>query len=140
MSGSWLSATTSVFLGAWAATGPPASATSPVTASTAPILIQLMAVSSRFPGRSVLDAPEQALRTLAVLASHPVPGGHRHLVHAPQLGHRVGVVVHAQVVVPPRLGRGDQERGRLLAALVAAGRLAGLQRSEQPCRQLLGLV
>src|SRR5262245_30522067 len=77
-------------------------------------------------GCLVLDAPEEALPLRAILPPHPVPVGHRHLVHAPQLGHRIGVIVDAEVVVAARLLRGDQEGGGLLAALVAAGGLAGL--------------
>src|SRR3989304_3639341 len=98
MSGSWLSATTSCFLGAWAATGPPGSAAHRARATVTPILIQLMAASSVCSGRSVLDAPEQALRIMAVLPAHAMPVGHRHLVDPPQLGQRVGVVVHSGVV------------------------------------------
>ena len=53
-------------------------------------------------------------------------------VQAAQLGERLGVIVDAQVEERILLGRVDQQRRRLLAALVAAGRLARLQRGQQP--------
>ena len=53
-------------------------------------------------------------------------------VQAPQLGDRLGVIVDAQVEARIVLGGVDAQRRRLLAALVAAGRLAGGQRREEP--------
>ena len=54
------------------------------------------------------------------------------LVEAPQLGERLGVIVDAEVEERIVLGRVDQQRRGLLAALVAARRLARLERREQP--------
>ena len=54
------------------------------------------------------------------------------LVEAAQLGDRLGVVVDAQVEERIVLGRVDEERRRLLAALVAARGLARVERREQP--------
>src|SRR5687767_1309379 len=59
----------------------------------------------------------------------------RLFVQALQLGQRRGVVIDAQIELGVVLGRAEQERRRLLAALVAAGGLAGLQRGEQPLRE-----
>ena len=58
-----------------------------------------------------------------------------------ELGHRVGVVVHPQV--DPAIGRpavatagsNDEEGGRLAAARIAAGPVAGQERGQQPVRQ-----
>src|SRR5205085_10402735 len=47
----------------------------------------------------------------------------------------VGVIVDAQVEVGPFLFSIDEERRRLLAALVAAGRLAGLVGRDQAARE-----
>ena len=47
-----------------------------------------------------------------------------HVQEALQLGQRVGVVVHAQIERGIRLSALDAQRGRLFAALVAAGRFA----------------
>ena len=52
-----------------------------------------------------------------------------------KLGERIGVVVDAQVEIGPLLLAVDQQRGRLLAALVAARGLARLQRGDQPARE-----
>ena len=52
-----------------------------------------------------------------------------------ELGERIGVVVDAQVEIGPFLLAVDQQRGRLLAALVAAGGFAGLHRRDQPLRE-----
>ena len=48
----------------------------------------------------------------------------RHLLQAGELGEGIGMVVDAQVVEGVILAVVDQQRGGLLAALVAAGRLA----------------
>src|SRR5262245_10923456 len=107
MSGSWLSATTRVFFGAWAVVGPAISASSRARPSTDPVLIQLMAappslgitwarVGSVMPA-SVLDAPEQPLGLRAELAADAIPVGDRDVVDPPQLGDRLRVVVDAQV-------------------------------------------
>ena len=52
-----------------------------------------------------------------------------------QFGKRIGVVVDAQVELGPFLLAVDQQRGRLLAALVAAGGFAGLHRRDQAPRE-----
>jgi len=49
-----------------------------------------------------------------------------------KLGERVGVIVDAQVKLRPFLLAVDEERRRLLAALVPSGRLARLQRADEP--------
>ena len=57
------------------------------------------------------------------------------LVEAPELGEWALVVVDAQVEARVVLGRRDQDRRGLAAALVAAGRIAGLERGEQALRE-----
>src|SRR6185503_6140801 len=52
-------------------------------------------------------------------------------VQAAQLGQRVRVVVHAQAQLGILLGRVDEQRRRLLAALVAARRFAGVEGGKQ---------
>ena len=72
---------------------------------------------------------------------HPALAGH--LLQARQLGQRIGVVVDAQVVERIVLAVVDQQRRRLRAALVAAGRLAGPHGRQQAPREgqrALGLV
>ena len=54
------------------------------------------------------------------------------LVQAPQFDEGLGMVVHAKVERRVALGRMDDQRRRLLAALVAAGRLAGFHRDDEP--------
>ena len=54
------------------------------------------------------------------------------VVEAAQLGHRLGVVVDPEVELAPVLVAVDDERRGLLAALVAAGRLARREGGEQP--------
>src|SRR5262249_4317516 len=54
---------------------------------------------------------------------------------------RLGVLVDAQVVIHARFAGGrHQERRRLLAALVSAGLLPGLEGQEQPLREIAPLV
>ena len=55
-----------------------------------------------------------------------------------QFGERIGVVVDAQIELGPFFLAVDQQRRRLLAALVAAGRLAGVQRRDQAARRTAG--
>ena len=61
---------------------------------------------------------------------------------AAQLGHGVRVVVDAQidqavvVAAVATAGRDHRDRGRLPAAAVAAGRVAGGQREQQPVREV----
>ena len=55
-----------------------------------------------------------------------------------QLGERLGMVVHAQVSSGYSSVGVDEQRRRLLAALVAAGGLAGLQRREQALARTAG--
>ena len=59
----------------------------------------------------------------------------RLVVEPGELGERIDVVVDTQIEIRILLGRIDQERGRLPSALVAAGRLTGLQRFNQPFRK-----
>src|SRR5262245_39798924 len=65
------------------------------------------------------------------------------MVDATELRKRPLVVVHAEVdedVGKPRIAGvalGDEQRGRLLAAAVAAGGLGGVEAVEQPGRQRL---
>src|SRR5688572_17104254 len=56
-------------------------------------------------------------------------------VQARQLGEWLGMVVDPQAELGVGLGRVDEQRGRLLAALVAARRLAGLQRRDELLRK-----
>ena len=58
-----------------------------------------------------------------------------HLFEAREFGKRIGVVVDAQIELRPLVVAVDQERRRLLAALVAAGGLAGSHRRDQPLRE-----
>ena len=64
------------------------------------------------------------------------------VVEAAQLGHRLGVVVDADVELASVLVAVDDERRGLLAALVAAGRLARREGGEQPLgeRQASGVT
>src|SRR5258706_1159434 len=55
----------------------------------------------------------------------------RLVVEAPELGGRLRMIVDAQAQLGVLLGRMDEERGRLLAALVAAGGLARFQRRDE---------
>src|SRR5688500_13616745 len=55
----------------------------------------------------------------------------RLVVEPPQLGERIGVVVHPDVDVGVVFGRVDEQRRGLLAPLVAAGGLARLQRGNK---------
>ena len=64
---------------------------------------------------------------------HPALAAHR--FEALKLGERIGVIVDAKVEIGPFLLAVDQQRRRLLAALVAAGGLAGLQRGDQAARK-----
>src|SRR5207249_7339830 len=60
---------------------------------------------------------------------------------APEFGDRVGVVVDAEIVIHAWLADGrHQQRGRLLAALVAAGRLSGFERHEQALGEITPLA
>ena len=52
-----------------------------------------------------------------------------------QFAQRIGMVVDAQIELGPFLVAMDQQRRRLLAALVAAGGLAGMHRRDQPLRE-----
>ena len=52
-----------------------------------------------------------------------------------EFGKRIGMVVDAQIEIGPFLLAMDQQRRRLLAALVAAGGFAGLHRRDQPLRK-----
>ena len=54
-----------------------------------------------------------------------------------ELGERIGVIVDAQADRRIFLGGPDRDRGRLLAALVAARRFAGRQRGDQPAHERL---
>src|SRR5665213_2615701 len=54
-----------------------------------------------------------------------------HVVEAAQFGDRLGMVVDAQIEARIVLGGMDAQCSRLLAALVAAGRVAGRERVEQ---------
>ena len=63
-----------------------------------------------------------------------------HRFEAFELGQRIGVVVDAQIEVGPCLLAVDDERRRLFAALIAAGRLARAQGGDQPARQGQRLV
>src|SRR4051812_15124737 len=56
----------------------------------------------------------------------------RLLVQAPELGERIRVVVDAQIELRIVFAGVNHERRRLLAALVAACRLAGFERGNQP--------
>src|SRR5439155_19120975 len=56
----------------------------------------------------------------------------RLLVEALQLDEGLRVIVDAQVELGVLLGRMDEEGGRLLAALVAAGGLTDLKSGDQP--------
>ena len=58
------------------------------------------------------------------LAAHPF--------EALELGERIGMVIDAQIKVGPFLLTANHERSRVLAALVAAGRLTGTHRGDQP--------
>src|SRR5574341_1295510 len=69
------------------------------------------------PARAALEVGDEALVRL--------------FVEALELGQRIGVIVDADAEVGISLGRADEERRRLLAALVAARGLAGLQRGDQ---------
>ena len=60
------------------------------------------------------------------------------LVQAAQLAERLGVVVDAQVEARVVLVAVDAQRRRLLAALVAAGALAGLHRRDQAFARAAG--
>ncbi len=71
------------------------------------------------PFRSASDAAEQADRLLSVVAPDGLGLRLHHALQAAQLGHRVDVIVDPEVVVQARLGRGGEQRGGLLAALVA---------------------
>src|SRR3970040_501192 len=53
-------------------------------------------------------------------------------IEPPQLGERLGVVVDAQAQLRVLLGAMDDQRRRLLAALVAGGGFARLERRDQP--------
>jgi hypothetical protein len=55
----------------------------------------------------------------------------RLLVEPAQLGDRLGMIVDANRKRRVLLGRVDEQRGRLLAALVAARRIARVQRKDQ---------
>src|SRR5688572_5220323 len=69
------------------------------------------------PARSALEIRHEALVRL--------------VVQPPQLGERLGVVVDPQVEIGVGLGRADEQRRRLLAALVAARGFARLERCDQ---------
>src|SRR5438132_2175546 len=59
----------------------------------------------------------------------------RLVVQTAQLRERLGVIVHAQIEVRVRLGGVHQQRCRLLAALVAARGLAGVEGGDQALRK-----
>src|SRR3954471_8618655 len=96
------------------------------------------AARSDMPGDFLLDrlAIEQAPRPrLARAAGHEGDEALvRFLVEAAQLREGLGVVVDPQAQLRIRLGRMNEERRRLLAALVAARCFACLER----CKQALG--
>src|SRR5688572_26055998 len=79
-----------------------------------------------FDDRAVGDTPRLRLARAALQIRDKTLV--RFLVQAPQLGERLGVVVHAEVQIGVLLDRKNQQRRGLLAALVAARGLAGLQR------------
>ena len=84
-----------------------------------------------------LGAIDEAGRILArrqeLAEMRPALAAHR--FQPRQLGERIGVVVDAQVEIGPFVLAVDQQRGRLLAALVAARRFARLHGGDQPARE-----
>ncbi len=57
-----------------------------------------------------------------------------------ELGERLRVIVDPQIEIGPIFFAVDEDRRRLPAALVAAGRLARLERRDQPARKRQGSV
>src|SRR5262245_13819122 len=116
---------------------PIASAMSPTRHGIAQSFMAILLGSLSQPGRrdpdrparafaeSILHPAEEPERSGAVFALDLLGVGNDDGPDTPKLADRVGVIVDADVVIPPRLtDGGHQERGRLLAALVAAGGLA----------------
>src|SRR5688572_1466824 len=95
----------------------------------------LVARNLFFDDRPVPDSPWTRLARAALEVGHEALV--RLVVEPAQLGERIGVVVHAQIELRVLLGRVDEKRGRLLAALVAAGRLAGFERTDQSFGKVL---
>ena len=93
----------------------------------------LVACNLFFDDRSVADAPGTRFARAAFQVGHEALV--RLVVEPGELGERIDVVVDTQIEIRILLGRIDEERGRLPSALVAAGRLTGLQRFNQPFRK-----
>ena len=83
--------------------------------------------------RAVGDADRIAPARQKLREMHPALAAH--LLQAREFGERIGVVVDAQVEVGLFLLAVDEQRRRLLAALVAARRLAGFHRRDQAARK-----
>ncbi len=84
---------------------------------------------------SVFDPAEQPKAFRAVFPFNFERVLHYKVIDAPQLRHRIWVIIHPEVVVAPRVAAGDEKRGRLLSPLVPARSLAGFNRKEQALRQ-----
>src|SRR4051794_34980638 len=97
---------------------------SPRTSSRASVACNLL-----FDDGPVEDAPWARLARAAAHERNEALV--RLLVKAPELGERLRVIVDTDVELGIRLGGVDPQRRRLLAALVAAGGLTGLERGDQ---------
>jgi len=85
-----------------------------------------MVARSVIPARVLARGQERA-------EMHPALAAH--LLEPFEFGQRIGVIVDAQVEIGPLLLAMNQQRRRLLAALVAARGLAGLHGCDQPLRK-----
>src|SRR5437899_2702466 len=86
---------------------------------------------------SVLHPAKEPACRGTVFGFYPLAVSDDDLPDASQLGDGIGVVVHAEIVVHARLEcRCHEERRRLLAALVAAGRLPRLERKQESLREV----
>src|SRR6266446_8665758 len=75
----------------------------------------------------VAPARNESAEMNEMLAAHPLQPF--------ELGERIGMIVDPQIEVGPLLLAMDQQCGRLLAALIAAGCLAGLHGGDQTARE-----
>src|SRR5882762_8927190 len=115
----------------FASAGEPAdSATSPMSHGIARSFIATLLRACSF-DVSILDPAKEPDSRGAVFAFDLLGVRDDDRPDSPQLGDRVGVVVDAKIVIHARLTNGrDQQRRRLLASLVTAGRLSGFERHE----------